>query len=186
MASRDFKTDTLITHLGRDPAAYHGVVNVPVFHASTILCETLEAYEDPERRSRPNQTAYGRFGTPTTFALEEAIAKLEGGATSVAVSSGMAAIAAALLAYVENGDHILVGDTVYMPNRRFCTGFLKRIGVEAEFFDPSCGAEVADLLRPNTRLIFLESPGSLTFETYDLPAISTAACMTCSWKTSVP
>ena len=118
---------------------------------------------------------YGRLGTPTSFALEDAVARLEGGHASMAVTSGLAAISTAILALVASGDHILVSDSVYQPTRKFCDAMLKRLGVETSYFDPALGSEIAALIRPNTRLVFLESPGSLTFEVQDVPAIAKVA-----------
>ena len=191
-AKMDYKRDTLITHLGRDPQAFCGVVNTPVFHASTVLAENLETYDDPERRKQKNAVYYGRGGTPTVFSLETAIAELEGGSGSVAVSSGLAAVTSALLAFCEAGDHILVSDNVYLPARKFCDGLLSRLGVEVQYIDPLIGADVAALFQPNTRLVYLESPGSHTFEVSDVPAIATAAkerdiwvLMDTTWSASV-
>ncbi len=173
------KDETLVTHLGRQPERYHGVVNMPVFHASTVLYHSLEAFETRDRIQEPGAVLYGRKGTPDTFALEGAIAELEGGADSVAVSSGLAAITCALLALVEAGDHVLVTDTAYQPTRIFCNSMLKRLGVETTYYDPTVdpAAEggIAGLIRPNTRLIYVESPGSLTFEMQDIPAIAEIA-----------
>ena len=175
MSKRAPSPETLLAHLGRDPRRFDGAVNPPVYHASTILAESMAAYEDPQRRDRKGEVLYGRYGTPTSFALEDAVAVLEGGHGSVAVSSGLGAVSSALLAFVAAGDHILVSDSVYGPTRKLCNGLLTRLGVETTYFDPSLGGEIAGLLRPNTRLVFLESPGSLTFEVQDVPAIAQAA-----------
>ncbi len=170
-----YKADTLLSHLGRDPETFHGAVNTPVYHASTILVDCLETYEDPTRRGKKGEVFYGRYGTPTTFALEDTVAALEGGHGTVAVSSGLGAIACALLAFIEPGDHILVSDSAYLPTRKLCDGLLRRLGVETSYFDPRLGTDIAGLLRPGTRLILLESPGSLTFEMTDVPAVATVA-----------
>ena len=175
MSKRARSPETLVAHLGRDPRRFDGAVNLPVYRASTILTENMATFEDPQRRERKGAVFYGRYGTPTTFALEDAVAALEGGHGSVAVSSGLGAVSAALLAFVEAGDHILVSDSVYWPTRKFCGGLLSRLGVETTYFDPSIGGDIAGLLRPGTRLVFLESPGSLTFEVQDVPAIAAAA-----------
>ena len=175
MTKRDYKADTLLAHLGRDPKAFHGAVNPPVYHASTILFDSLDAYEDRHRYLEKGKVVYGLLGTPTTFALEEAVARLEGGSGCIAVSSGLAAITGPILALVESGDHILVSDSVYQPTRKFCDHMLRRLGVETTYYDPLIGAGIAALMRPNTRLVFLESPGSLTFEVQDAPAIAAAA-----------
>ena len=175
MTGNNKKNETLLAHLGRDPQRFHGAVNVPVYRASTILEPDLEAWEHPDRRKRRGGVTYGRSGTPTTFALEEAVARLEGGHGAVALPSGLAAISVALLAFVEAGDHILVTDAVYRPGRRFCDTILKRLGIETTYFDPLIGTDIKTLFRPNTRLVYLESPGSLTFEVQDVPAIASCA-----------
>src|SRR5690349_6633227 len=168
------KKDTILAHAGRDPARYQGMVNTPVFRASTILNEDLESYEAP-RDEDYRRITYGRHGTPTTRALEDAVAELEGGHHAVALPSGLAAIVAALSAYVKSGDHLLVVDSVYGPARNFCNARLKPNGVEVEYYDPLIGGGIANLIRPNTRAVFCESPGSLTFEVQDIPAIARAA-----------
>ena len=171
------RDETTIVHSGLHPERHQGAVNPPVFHASTILSETVEEF----RRRRQSWileqpgTYYGRFGTPTIEALQEAIAALEGGHRSVVYPSGLAACAGALLAFLSAGDHLLMSDTVYGPTRNFATGFLKRFGVSTTFFDPLAGRSIESLIRPETRVIYLESPGSLTFEVQDVPAIAEAA-----------
>jgi len=168
------KKDTLLVNAGRDPERYQGMVNTPVFRTSTVLHPDLESYEAP-RDEDYQRISYGRNGTPTTRALEEAVARLEGGYRAVAVPSGLAAILASLCAFVKNGDHLLVVDSVYGPTRNFCNARLKPNGVDVEYYDPLIGAGIARLIRPNTRAIFCESPGSLTFEMQDIPAIAAAA-----------
>ncbi|MFF8830091.1 cystathionine beta-lyase [Streptomyces sp. NPDC015131] len=153
-----------------------GYVNPPVHRASTVLYEDVAEMDasqaDPLKRSGP---VYGRFGTPTTRAFEEALAALEGGYAAVTTCSGLAAITTAVLAYARAGDHLLVSDSVYLPTRRFCDS-LAALGVETEYYDPRVsGAALAGLIRPRTRLALLESPGSTTFEVQDVPAV-TAAC----------
>jgi len=171
------REETTVVHSGLHPERHHGAVNPPVFHASTILSETVAEF----RRRRQSWileqpgTYYGRFGTPTTEALEEAIAALEGGHRTVVYPSGLAACAGALLAFLSAGDHLLMSDTVYGPTRNFANGFLKRFGVSTTFFDPLAGRSIESLIRPETRAIYLESPGSLTFEVQDVPAIAEAA-----------
>src|SRR5262245_30367193 len=158
--------DTKLIHAGRHPEQFEGVVNPPVLHASTILARDLDEWE----RKRAEQVAdvpgtyYGRMGTATTRALEETLTALEGGHRTVLVPSGLAACAVALLACTEAGAHVLIADTVYAPTRAFCLRFLRRYGVEATFYDPLVGGEIEPLLRSNTRAIYVESPGSLTFE----------------------
>src|SRR5690606_16750014 len=125
-------------------------------------------------KNRFDTVYYGRHGTPTSFALEEAMADLEGGHRSVAVCSGLAAITVALMAFLKAGDHVLMADTVYDPSRRVAQ-FLAGLAIETTFYDPLIGPGIADLMKPNTKLVFTESPGSLTFEVQDIPAIAEAA-----------
>jgi cystathionine beta-lyase len=172
MRSKSKKPDTLLAHAGRDPAKNFGVVNPPVYHASTIIHESVAALE-AAHKNRYNQVTYGRHGTPTTFAVEEAVAAIEGGDRGIAFCSGAAACYAAIL--VKAGDHILVTDSVYGPVRAFCNDFLARFGVETSFYDPTLGAGIAALIRANTKLLYMESPGSLTFEVQDVPALVKAA-----------
>lgn len=169
--------DTRAVHAGRDPERFEGAVNPPVFHASTILSPSLAEWDrkKAERARDVPGTYYGRLGTPTTRSLEDALTELEGGYRTALVPSGLAACATALLAFAEQGGHILLPDSVYAPTRHFATRFLARFGVETGFYDPLAGAGIAGLLRANTRLVFLESPGSLTFEVQDVPAICAAA-----------
>jgi cysteine-S-conjugate beta-lyase len=174
MRSKSRKPDTLLTHAGRRPEASHGAVNPPVYHASTILHQTVAELEAAQK-DRYNQISYGRYGTPTTRAFEEAVAAVEGGHRAVAFCSGAAACNASLLAFLKAGDHVLMTDSVYGPVRVFCNGFLQRFGVSTTYYDPLIGAGIADLIQDNTRIIYLESPGSLTFEVQDVPAIVTAA-----------
>ena len=166
------KIDTRLTEVGRDPHNNHGVVNPPVYHATTILYPTLDALNAPRTGRGPY---YGRYGTPTHFALEDGISELEGGHGTVLSGSGAAAITGTMLALLEPGDHILVEDNVYMPTRMCAQGILKRFGIKTSYFDPKIGAGIEELITPNTKLVYLESPGSLTFEVADLPAIAKAA-----------
>ena len=161
---------TRVTILGRAPQDNHGIINPPVYHASTILYPTLEVLE-----SRRQKYTYGRRGTPTIEALEEAVAGLEGGFGTRLTPSGLAAISSAILSFVRAGDHILVTDSVYQPTRHFCDTLLVNLGVETEYYDPLIGGAIGDLIRDNTRLVFTESPGSQTFEMQDIPAICAAA-----------
>lgn len=165
---------TRLVHAGRDPRGQHGLVNPPVYHGSTVLFPSVDALK---KASADPFTGvyYGRYGTPTQFALEAAVAELAGGAGAVTVSSGLAAITAALFSVLEQGDHVLVADSVYAPTRKFCDTMLARTGVQTTYFDPMAGAEIAELIRPETRALFLESPGSLTFEVQDVPLLSDVA-----------
>ena len=167
---------TKVAHLGRDQDDSHGFVNLPVYHGSTVLYETYEEFLTSEnRRKLRNQVLYGRYGTPLSFALESAVAELEGASAAITVSSGLASITESLTAFVKLGDHILVTDSVYNPTRKFCDSVLKRFGVETTYYDPLIGTEIKNLIKSNTSVIFLESPGSLTFEIQDLPAITSVA-----------
>ena len=167
------KPDTLVTTLGRDPEAHGGAVNPPVYRASTVLYPTLDALQNVRREH--GRMYYGRYGTPTTFALQDAIAALEGAHGTIVVSSGAAAIATTLLAFVAQGDHVLIADNVYEPSRRFCGRVLQRFGVAATFYDPRIGAGIDALINPRTRAILIEAPGSLTFEMPDVRALAAAA-----------
>jgi len=166
------KPATRLVTAGRDSQAFYGFINPPVYHASTLLYPTAE--DQVAHRSRYQ---YGRRGTPTTEALEQALAELEGdGCAGVALlPSGLAAIATALLAVAGAGDHILVTDSVYRPTRNFCDGVFKRLGVETSYYDPLIGADIAKLFKPNTRAVFVEAPGSQSFEMQDIPTIAKVA-----------
>ena len=171
-AKTPIKPETRLVTSGRDPQAYYGFVNPPVYHASTLLYPTAE--DQVAHRGRYN---YGRRGTPTSEALENALRDLEGDrcAGVALLPSGLAAISAALLAVVRAGDHILVTDSVYRPTRNFCNGVLKRLGVETTYYDPLVGKDIAGLFKQNTRLVFVEAPGSQSFEMQDIPAIAQCA-----------
>jgi cysteine-S-conjugate beta-lyase len=157
---------------GRDTAANHGFVNPPVHHVSTVLYPSAEDFL--ARRAR---YLYGRRGTPTTEALETALRTLEGPdcAGVALLPSGLAAISTALLAVLSAGDHLLVTDSAYQPTRKFCDGVLPRYGIATTYYDPLIGDGIAALIQPNTRAVFVESPGSLSFEIQDVPAIAAAA-----------
>ena len=169
------KDATRATHAGRRPHENHGVVNPPVYHASTILSPTLAALRELDTIEDADATTYGVHGTPGTFAFEEAVAALEGGFRTRLASTGLLACAAPLLCYLSAGDHLLMVDTCYGPTRRFCRNMLKRMAIETTFYDPLVGGGIRDLIRPETKVIFAESPGSLTFEVQDIPAIAAEA-----------
>ncbi|MCH8684774.1 cystathionine beta-lyase [Pedomonas mirosovicensis] len=170
------RTATQVIEGGRRPEWTHGVVNPPVYHASTCVFPTLAAF-DAALRNPGGGLFYGRHGTPTTWALEEALTRLEPGAAGTKLfPSGVAAISTALFATLKGGgEHILMVDSVYEPTRAFCDKMLAPLGVETTYYDPTIGAGIAELIRPNTRAVFTESPGSLTFEVQDLPAIAEVA-----------
>lgn len=170
------KDDTVMVHSGREPERHYGIVNPPVYRASTILYPTLEAFSKRyEGDQKYRGVRYGAYGTPTTFALADAAARLEGGEGAVITSSGLSAVTMALTAFLEQGDHVLVVDSVYEPTRKFCNTILKRFGVEITYYDPLIGEGIAELFKPTTRIVFTESPGSHTFEIQDIPAIAAAA-----------
>jgi len=172
---RPRRRDTLLTHSGGTPKERHGAVNPPVYRASTILFPTVAEWEASRDPHRYDVVRYGQIGTPTTFALEEAIATLEGGYRAMLLPSGLAAATTVLLALLQSGDHLLMTDSAYAPTRHFCKAILPRYGITTTFYDPCIGAGIAELLRPETRLVFVESPGSVTFEVQDVPAIAEVA-----------
>ena len=176
MKASNFSPETKVAHLGRDHKDSHGFVNLPIYHGSTVLYETYDEFRNSEaRRQQRDQVLYGRYGTPLSFALENAIAELEGANGAITVSSGLAAITESLKAFLSQGDHILVTDSVYQPTRKYCNQVLSRFGVEVTYFDPLIGGDIKDLIKQNTGVIFVESPGSQTFEIQDLPAIAEVA-----------
>lgn len=147
----------------------HGAVNPAVYHASTITFPDVATLH-----SRAQDYTYGRRGTPTSRAFETAVAELEGGFDCKAAPSGLAAVTAALLAFLKAGDHLLMVDTVYFPARHLCDTLIKGLGIETTYYDPLIGKGIADLIRPNTRVVYCESPGSQTMEVQDVPAIVAA------------
>jgi cystathionine beta-lyase len=166
--------DTRLAHAGRDPDRNFGIVNPPVYRASTIIFPTMAAFEG-RQAARYTGFPYGLYGTPTTQAFAEAVAELSGGTRTQVVSTGLAAATHALAAFLRQGDHALVTDGVYGPTREFCERVLARFGVAVTFYDPLAGAAIAPLLRDETRVVYLESPASQTFEVQDVPAIAAAA-----------
>ncbi len=168
----ELKPDTRLTIGGRDPHAHHGYVNTPVYHASTLLYRTAEDFQ-----ARRGKYFYGRRGTPTSEALSRAVQEMEGPACAgvALLPSGLAAISTALLSVLNTGDHVLVTDNCYGPARRFCDTVLKRFGVATTYYDPAIGGGIAALMQANTRAVFTEAPGSLSFEMQDIPAIAAAA-----------
>ncbi len=168
------KHTTKQAHLGRDPGRHQGVVNPPVYHASTILFPTVADLQKAAAGNYPT-SSYGRFGTESTRALESMLAELEGADHAMVTSSGVAAYTVTLLALLQAGDHLLMTDSVYDPTRRFCDVELAKLGVETTYYDPLLGEKIEKLIKPNTRVIFTESPGSLTFEVQDIPAIAAIA-----------
>ena len=166
----DAGVNTRLAHGGNDPHDYYGFVNPPVVHASTVLFPDAATLA-----SRSQKYTYGTRGTPTTDALAKAIDELEGSAGTIIVPSGLMAVVVPLLGFLSAGDHLLMVDSVYYPTRNFANTMLKRLGVEVEYYDPRIGAGIASLMKPNTKVVFTESPGSNTFEIQDIPAIVEAA-----------
>ena len=166
------KAETRLVTAGRDTKAQHGFVNPPVVRGSTVLYPTAE-----DLHAHRGEFQYGRHGTPTTKALREALMALEGPqCAGVGLApSGLAAISTTLLAVLKSGDHLLVCDNVYRPTRNFCEGLLARYGVETSYFDPLIGTGIGQLLKPNTRAVLVEAPGSQSFEMPDIPAIAAIA-----------
>jgi len=160
--------NTRTSSLGRMSKDHFGAVNTPVYRASTILFDDMESLETGHA-----PYTYGRRGTPTTRSFEEAMNALEGAARTVSVPSGLSAVTTAILSVCGAGDHLLMVDSCYEPTRHFCDRTLTRFGVQTSYYAP--GEDIAPLLRPNTRAVFCESPGSLTFEIQDIPAIAAAA-----------
>lgn len=164
------KPATRLVRTGRDKSITGPFVNPPVIHASTVLFPDTDTM-----LSRRQRYSYGRRGTPTSDALEEAIADIEGAAGAVTCPSGLSAVTTALLSVLSQGDRVLIVDCVYGPVRHFADTVLARLGVETVYFDPAIGADVASLFTGRTRAVYLEPPGSLTFEMQDVPAIAAVA-----------
>ncbi|MGR6430935.1 cystathionine beta-lyase [Rhizobium sp. PAMB 3174] len=162
--------NTRLAHSGHNPREFHGFVNPPVVHASTVLFPDARTME-----TRGQKYTYGTRGTPTSDALADAINELEGSEGTILVPSGLAAVTVPFLAFLSAGDHALIVDSVYGPTRHFCDTMLKRLGVEAEYYDPEIGAGIESLMRANTKLVHTEAPGSNTFEMQDIGAISAVA-----------
>jgi cysteine-S-conjugate beta-lyase len=175
VSEKSKKPETIAVSAGRMSAEHFGTVNTPVYRTSTILHPDFESLKSEVSGGPAPRYAYGRIGTPTTESFECAVAELEGAARTVSVPSGLNAITTAILSVVASGDHILMTDSAYGPARRFCNGVLKRMGVATTYFDPLLGAGIEALFQGNTKLVFCESPGSLTFEVQDIPAITEVA-----------
>ncbi|MEM8750899.1 MAG: cystathionine beta-lyase [Pseudomonadota bacterium] len=164
-------TNTRLAHLGHNPHDYHGFVNPPVVRASTVLFPDYETMRD-----RTQKYTYGTYGTPTTHALADALSALEGAEGTILLPSGLAAISVPVLAFAEAGMHMLVVDSLYAPNRRFCDTIVSALGIEVEYFSPHVSeAEFTALMRKNTGIVMLEAPASNSFEMCDIPMISAAA-----------
>lgn len=174
MNENEISEDTLIAKIGRNSDLYQGVVNIPVYRASTILFSTLEKLQHSEENMFDTM-CYGRLGNPTTWALEDAITQLEGGFKGVVGPSGLSIIATVLMAYAKPGGHILISHNVYSGVRRFCQEVLGNFNVEVEFYDPNLRNNIEKLFRQNTAFIYVESPGSTDLAIADLPSIINVA-----------
>ncbi len=165
-----FGPNTRLAHMGNNPRDFFGFVNPPVVHASTVL------FPDAKTMAERNQRyTYGTRGTPTTDALTDAVNELEGSVGTIVVPSGLAAVTVPLLSFLAAGDHLLIVDSVYGPTRHFADTMLTRLGIEVEYYEPRIGAGITQRMKPNTKVVFTESPGSNTFELQDIPAIAKAA-----------
>jgi cysteine-S-conjugate beta-lyase len=185
------KQDTLITHAGRTSPYFAQSVNPPVYRCSTVTFPSMAAMAEAQA-DHLNAFYYGRIGTPTTLAFEEAVAAAEGGERCIAMPSGLAAIAGTLSALLKPGDHVLVSDSVYGPTRTFCQDILSKNGVQVDYFHPLLAENIEVLFKPNTKVVFCETPGSLTFEVQDIPAIAKVAhakgalvVADCTWASPV-
>ncbi|HGF6049856.1 TPA: cystathionine beta-lyase [Klebsiella pneumoniae] len=170
----DKHLDTALVNAGRSKKYTQGSVNSIIQRASSLVFDTVEAKKHATRNRANGELFYGRRGTLTHFSLQEAMCELEGGAGCALFPCGAAAVANTILAFVEQGDHVLMTNTAYEPSQDFCTKILAKLGVTTSWFDPLIGADIARLVRPETRVVFLESPGSITMEVHDVPAIVAA------------
>ncbi|HIE9321029.1 TPA: cystathionine beta-lyase [Klebsiella variicola subsp. variicola] len=170
----DKHLDTALVNAGRSKKYTQGSVNSVIQRASSLVFDTVEAKKHATRNRANGELFYGRRGTLTHFSLQEAMCELEGGAGCALFPCGAAAVANTILAFVEQGDHVLMTNTAYEPSQDFCTKILAKLGVATSRFDPLIGADIAQLIRPETRVVFLESPGSITMEVHDVPAIVAA------------
>ncbi|AIR59486.1 cystathionine beta-lyase [Cedecea neteri] len=166
--------ETALVNAGRSKKFTQGSVNSVIQRASSLVFESVEAKKQATANRAKGELFYGRRGTLTHFSLQEAMCELEGGAGCALFPCGAAAVANTILAFVEQGDHVLVTETAYEPTQDFCTKILSKLGVSTSWFAPEIGANIADLIQPNTKVVFLESPGSITMEIHDIPAIVAA------------
>jgi cystathionine beta-lyase len=169
------KKNTQLIHAGRSRQWTGSAVNPPLVRASTIVFDTMQELREATKQRGNRVPYYGRRGTQTHFAFQEAMCELEGGVGCALYPCGAAAVSGALLAFLKQGDHLLMVDSVYEPTRALCDKLLAGLGIETTYYDPLIGAGIAALIKPNTRMIFLESPGSLTLEVQDIPAICAVA-----------
>ena len=171
MNNKKYKNDTKIILAGKDRNNKNSFVNSPIYKGSTVLFKDVEDMKKSIKNKNSQILSYGRFGSPTTFEFERAIAKIDEGYSAVATSSGTAAIVASLLAVLKTGDHILMTDSAYGVSRNLAKGLLSNMGITTTFYKPNIGKEITKLIQKNTKVIFMESPGSLTFEIQDIPML---------------
>ena len=168
--------ETRMSHAGRAGTHVHGFVNPGVHRGSTVLFPSCEARREGGAKRNEQHMTYGTQGGPTHYALEDVISEIEGGTRTTIVGTGLAAVMVPLLAYLKSGDHCLMPDSVYGPARQLANTLMQGWGIETEFYPPAIGeAEMAALIRPNTKVVYTESPGSHTFELQDIPALARAA-----------
>ncbi len=167
---------TRLSHAGRAGTRAYGFVNPPVHRGSTVLYPNMDERRFGAAQRLEQKLLYGVMGTPTHYPLEDIIAEIEGGARCQIVSSGLAAVTTPLLAYLAAGEHLLLPDSVYGPARTFANGVLKQFGVQTTYYDPMATPQALEaLIRPNTKVLYLESPGSHTFEVQDVPGLAAVA-----------
>ena len=171
MNNKKYKNDTKIILAGKDRNNKTSFVNSPIYKGSTVLFKDVEDMKKSIKNKNSQILSYGRFGSPTTFEFERAIAKIDEGYSAVATSSGTAAIVASLLAVLKTGDHILMTDSAYGVSRNLARGLLSNMGITTTFYKPNIGKEITNLIQKNTKVLFMESPGSLTFEIQDIPML---------------
>ncbi|MDH5723153.1 MAG: cystathionine beta-lyase [Alphaproteobacteria bacterium] len=164
--NKNLSKETRTIHSGYDPSEYYGIVNAPVVRTSTIIYKDLAAYESPDTKFR-----YGRYTTPLVENFCSGLTELENGYASLVASSGLSAITTALMAFLKTGDHVLLVDSLYPPARFFANRVLTKMGIEVEYYDPKIGAGIEKLVKDNTAVIYMESPGSATYDVQDVPAI---------------
>lgn len=166
---------TKVTQLGRDPKRDHGAVNPPVYHTSTLIFDDFAQLQAYENGRNTEHYGYARHNNPTMQVLAESIAALEGYESSYITASGLSATVLAILSQVQAGEHILIPDSIYYSTRKFVVVELPRLGIEYDFYEPTSGEEISALFKPNTKAIYVESPGSLTFEMQDVPLLAAIA-----------
>ncbi|MFJ5434234.1 cystathionine beta-lyase [Pectobacterium sp. CHL-2024] len=165
------KTATALVAAGRSKKFTHGSVNPVIQRASSLVFDTVQDKKNATINRAKGALFYGRRGTLTHFSFQEAMVELEGGAGCVLYPCGAAAISNAILSFVSAGDHVLVTGSAYEPTQDFCNKVLSKMNVSTTYFNPLIGADIAELIQPNTKVVFLESPGSITMEVHDVPAI---------------